>query len=391
MAPGRRRVRGGGRPRGDGVDRIGGLPDDLLHTILHRVRSSPDAVRTSVLSRRWRRVWAQVPDLSFDHDVDRVRSSSILRGIDAVVGAHSAPTLDRIAISVRRNAGDPTPALVAPWLRLASLRLAGGELKIRLGEPRTLYTYDDDGEIIDIPPPELEVPVCEGATGIELELPLHLRLAPTGSFAALRVLSIECNHLDDGDLERAVSMQCPRLQELALSTSSVPDHPVSIRSDSLEQLKLGGRVADGQITVDAPKLIRLEMSRSRWYLDLDEVKGARIAAPELSELIWQGVYHSHRDQIAETRSHLRKLELPLELDSNYILYQSFMVKKVSALLKRFDYVDELSMDIEIPPRAATDTVRLLSARHAYSCPLHLSMSPFIFVSLFMCIYVGVES
>nr|CAB3458257.1 unnamed protein product [Digitaria exilis] len=157
-------VRGGGRARGDGVDRISGLPDDLLHTILHRVRSTPDAVRTSVLSRRWRRVWAQVPEISFDHDVDRVRSSSILRGIDAVVGAHSAPTLDRIAISVRRNAGDRTPALVAPWLRLASLRLAGGELKIRLGEPRTLYTYDDDGEIIDIPPPELEGPACEGAT-----------------------------------------------------------------------------------------------------------------------------------------------------------------------------------------------------------------------------------
>lgn len=95
-------------------------------------------------------------------------------------------------------------------------------------------------------------------------------------------------------------------------------------------------------------------------MDLDEVKGTRIAAPELSELIWQGVYHLRRDQIAETRSHLRKLEVPLELDSNYILYQSFMVKKVSALFKRFDYVEELSMHIEIPPRAAIDTVRLLS-------------------------------
>ncbi|CAN6168368.1 unnamed protein product [Urochloa humidicola] len=55
----------GRRVRRDGADRISSLPDDLLHVILLSLRDTAAAARTSVLSRRWRRVWAHVPGLSF--------------------------------------------------------------------------------------------------------------------------------------------------------------------------------------------------------------------------------------------------------------------------------------------------------------------------------------
>ncbi|CAO2142133.1 unnamed protein product [Urochloa humidicola] len=40
-----------------GEDRISGIPDELLISILLRLRSTRAAARTGALSRRWRHVW----------------------------------------------------------------------------------------------------------------------------------------------------------------------------------------------------------------------------------------------------------------------------------------------------------------------------------------------
>ncbi|KAL6657585.1 hypothetical protein ACP70R_005365 [Stipagrostis hirtigluma subsp. patula] len=50
---------------GDGVDRISGLPDDLLLQVLVRLRCARAAVRTGLLSRRWRSLWRRLPGLYF--------------------------------------------------------------------------------------------------------------------------------------------------------------------------------------------------------------------------------------------------------------------------------------------------------------------------------------
>ncbi|CAN6344599.1 unnamed protein product [Urochloa humidicola] len=47
-----------------GEDRLSALPDDVLVLILLRL-STLDAARTSLLARRWRRVWGLLPELSF--------------------------------------------------------------------------------------------------------------------------------------------------------------------------------------------------------------------------------------------------------------------------------------------------------------------------------------
>ncbi|OEL23164.1 hypothetical protein BAE44_0015813, partial [Dichanthelium oligosanthes] len=63
----RRRRRPRTRPYcdNDGLDHISGLPDDLLHQILIRLRCARATAHTSVLSRRWRGLWRHLPDLSF--------------------------------------------------------------------------------------------------------------------------------------------------------------------------------------------------------------------------------------------------------------------------------------------------------------------------------------
>lgn len=45
-------------------DRISELPDAILHIVLSYLNTE-DAVRTSVLSKRWRGVWAHAPNLEF--------------------------------------------------------------------------------------------------------------------------------------------------------------------------------------------------------------------------------------------------------------------------------------------------------------------------------------
>ncbi|XP_010495048.2 PREDICTED: F-box/LRR-repeat protein 25-like [Camelina sativa] len=49
----------------DGVDSISSLPEDILHRILSLVPTNI-AIRTSVLSKRWRHVWSKSPYLCFD-------------------------------------------------------------------------------------------------------------------------------------------------------------------------------------------------------------------------------------------------------------------------------------------------------------------------------------
>ncbi|CAF1932952.1 unnamed protein product [Brassica napus] len=47
-------------------DLISNLPDVILQHILCFVPTTKDAISTSLLSRRWRYVWCEVPSLSLD-------------------------------------------------------------------------------------------------------------------------------------------------------------------------------------------------------------------------------------------------------------------------------------------------------------------------------------
>ncbi|KAF8664425.1 hypothetical protein HU200_054597 [Digitaria exilis] len=108
-----------------GVDRITDLPDDVLHMILARLPSTTDAARTSVLSRRWRRVWAGVPALSFRYHESPSSSSAQqvyqLDRIDAALSGHAATAtvdVERLEIAV------PYGVPGRPRRPVAALRLA---------------------------------------------------------------------------------------------------------------------------------------------------------------------------------------------------------------------------------------------------------------------------
>ncbi|KAK3137583.1 hypothetical protein QOZ80_5BG0454250 [Eleusine coracana subsp. coracana] len=305
-----------------GVDRISGLPDDLLHCILIRLRSTRAAARTSVLSRRWRRVWAHLPELHLFYSAASARTHD---RVDAALAASSAPAINHLEITAsylrtpRRLCRVPARR-VSGWLRLASQRNLAGSL--RLDVPYVL-TDDDDDEDED---PVL-LPVCDRATSIILELCRHkLRIIQVGgaSFMALNTLTIWRARMDIQELEDVISSRCPNLKDLNLKSIVLKGGPrLSIRSDSLEQIEIRTSFQD-TVEIAAPNLQKLTQVVSG---------DAYIAAPMLSELCWEGYFQPSRHHIIGPRRHLRRLNISINGLSNTLLMQ------------QFDTVDELTLKI----------------------------------------------
>ncbi|CAD6267203.1 unnamed protein product [Miscanthus lutarioriparius] len=188
-------------------DHISGLPDELLHTILVRLPSAAAAARTSVLSRRWRGVWAHMPELVLcsGSPTPSTPLLALLDSINAALNSYAAPTLHSLKIEVSVVDQWDVPAdRIAPWLRFASQRLAG---KLRL----RVYLKEDPRRYGDIKE-ELALPICERATEIDIG---HLtgfvfRPPPTGSFSALTDLKISCTQMAGGELGRVVSSPSAR-------------------------------------------------------------------------------------------------------------------------------------------------------------------------------------
>ena len=183
------------RRRRSGEDRISGLPDELLHSILLRLGSVRAAARTGALSRRWRRVWTRLPELVFDSgSLDTpppAPAASFARAVDRTLAAYDADsdvTLEGLVIVVPAAASYVPAGRVVRWLRFAAGRVAG---ELVLFMPRPLGMRPDELEVL-LHGASFELPACERAKAIALRLKLVwcLRLGPAGSFAALTSLTI---------------------------------------------------------------------------------------------------------------------------------------------------------------------------------------------------------
>ncbi|KAF8669212.1 hypothetical protein HU200_051542 [Digitaria exilis] len=328
-----------------GADRISALPDELIQGILAWLPSTGAAARTSALSRRWRRVWTNVPALTFHVEQQRPLgpNSSTPAAVDAALQAYSATaaTLSRLDIDVHDASSSASRA--APWLTFASMRLAG-ELRLSLsGGAAACRQQQAMGvqmfvvhpiQIISNrpPPPHLDLPICERATRIDLaRINCELRLPSAGAFAALRVLRIHEAKLVQGDVGRLVSTQCPRLVQLEMCDVSLSVASLAITSKSLERLvlrrvKLG---MNGPINVAAPRMYCLTLDGCG-----DRSAAVTIATTMLADLTWNHAYEPNRHKLDGADRQIYRL---------VATYGSNV-----GLFKRFDLVDELCLHLSIP-------------------------------------------
>ncbi|BAT17415.1 Os12g0527600 [Oryza sativa Japonica Group] len=289
------------------VDLISGLSDDVLLLILGFLPAASDVARTSVLSTRWRHLWALSPALRFavgplsDADVAAARRlvpavESVLARRDAGGGADADVKDLEISFPHDRAAADDiiTPARVAAWLRFAERRVTGA---FTLELPFELDMFGRSRRLL----PHAELPRSARFTamrlalgGADLAVPPAIAAARAAAFPALTDVHLSHARLDVGargdDLRLCnllSSSCCPRLRRLRLShVGGLP----TLRLDAaatLEELHLRHLTGTWCLQVDAPGLRSFAVEETRLYFGPEPEATTRIAAPRLDALTYR--------------------------------------------------------------------------------------------------------
>ncbi|VAI89386.1 hypothetical protein VPH35_130210 [Triticum aestivum] len=265
-------------PTGGGADLISALPEDLLLQVLACLRCARAATRTSLLSRRWSRLWTRLTGFTFRDLV----LHSLQSALDSLVHAPGVFLLD-----IHSEVPPPVPRReVLYYLQYAAgvsslLRAAAGlspvELRfiVSLG-PLARVTPD----LLLCYPPKVDLPCFHRATsidlsGLELELDLSLLADPLASrymFPALEVLSLSRCCVDIADL----LLHCPRLRVLRATDCSLGD---TIRSASLQELVL--EIKTRSVDIEVPTLKQLTLS-----LDTRCELRLSVLAPMMEKVLW---------------------------------------------------------------------------------------------------------
>ncbi|KAG8080188.1 hypothetical protein GUJ93_ZPchr0007g4062 [Zizania palustris] len=177
---------------GDGGLELSDLPNDILAYILDQLKDTRAAARTSVLSRRWRNLWARIPRLFFRNH--QPHDSSHVSDALAAHAAHAVSAITQLTVMSLYSA---TPDATASWLCVAA-PLISGELRFRNRSMVTISTLIQElGEEVVEERGVFELPCFPKATVIRLSLGfLGLSLPPSGVFSAqpaLRKLHLEWN------------------------------------------------------------------------------------------------------------------------------------------------------------------------------------------------------
>ncbi|KAK1678982.1 hypothetical protein QYE76_039830 [Lolium multiflorum] len=227
-------------PDGSDEDRLSALPDDILIHVLAKLRSATAvAARTSVLSRRWRGLWAFLPELLFPVGTEPHHIRSALT-------AHQAPTIHTLSVHLR----DADPESVATWLPIAAPRLSGDLIIAHF-------------RLEAVKRGVVELPCIERATAIWLDF--GLKLPPSGVFGRLTDLRLVAVSLHGpcrlGDI--VSSPRCPSLRKLFLRDVGVLGNLV-VHSESLLQIEMDNvglhNPGGGIVNISSESLLQIELA-----------------------------------------------------------------------------------------------------------------------------------
>nr|XP_043620725.1 F-box/LRR-repeat protein At3g58900-like [Erigeron canadensis]XP_043620726.1 F-box/LRR-repeat protein At3g58900-like [Erigeron canadensis] len=192
---------------GDMIDGISSLPDCILHHILSFLPTT-EVVKTSILSKRWKNLWASVSNIDFDDsllyasEMDGRRPpevTSFMNFVDRVLRLRDASSLEKFRLSCRicfdasRIHSWISDAILHNVRELDLCLLAGDTFVI----PRSMF----DGTSL---------------VSLKIEMNCVINLPSLISFPCLKILHLALvTFLNDSSTEKLFS-GCPVLEELVL-------------------------------------------------------------------------------------------------------------------------------------------------------------------------------
>ncbi|KAM3259031.1 hypothetical protein ACQJBY_050662 [Aegilops geniculata] len=268
-----------------GVDRLGGLPDDVLGRILGFL-PTPLAVRASQLSRRWRRLWpAHV--LALNLSVQDCKNRGVgVRFPDLCARALARfPIFSIPSISLEFCTRDQIGVGKAKAWYAEAMERAAGSVSVTV--LRGAFP--------------LALPRFTRAEALSLTLThrIDLELPAAGDdpvrFGRLTELVLATMRLPAGSppLHEFLSSSCPRLRRLRLSCVRGGEavRALVLRSDALEALDLNNVDGMARLDVAAPNLLSLSVrSCFRFPRSGDQDTEVVVSAPRMESVCWYRSY-----------------------------------------------------------------------------------------------------
>lgn len=323
---------------GETDDRISNLPDAIIHHIFSFI-SIVDVTRTSVLAKRWRYLWTQIPNLHFDDSQVLIseREDAFLRFVNGVLSLYKAPKIERFCLSVQqqRNA-----YFVDDWVRFA-VQMNVAELNVELNTNMELNANIVLGDLRKYTVIEpFEMLCCGSVRDLRLHLGgRRLMLPVTGTFSSLKTLSLSSVVFINGTILNTVSKQCPRLKSLSFSNCTGLQH-LDVSHPLLQDLEVRRWEGLAQLTVSAEKLQSLSVHDSFTY----GIASVKILAPSLQSFSWLDYIVGEDKFYIENFTSLKSARISLVVDY-YPEDKDLYLKSARNLLGSLSCAESLAVEI----------------------------------------------
>ncbi|XVF18235.1 hypothetical protein REPUB_Repub11eG0003900 [Reevesia pubescens] len=230
---------------GEGMSRICSLPDSILHYILSLLPIK-EAVKTSVLSKRWEFLWTSIAKLEFKEDLRQSveKRAEFMNFVEKALLLHDSSSIHTFSLTCEVPTDGPTPRINS-WI-YAALRHKVQKMILDLhfshyhGSfmlPRHLFA-------------------CESLKELELDFFNDLRLPSFVYFPNLKILNLSRVFFMDDNSVRKLFSSCPQLEKLDLIECEWDNvKAVHVSAPKLEYLEISEFKADEDAKSDCQFMI----------------------------------------------------------------------------------------------------------------------------------------
>ncbi|XP_019099951.1 PREDICTED: LOW QUALITY PROTEIN: putative F-box/LRR-repeat protein At3g58880 [Camelina sativa] len=237
------------------MDRVSSLPEELLCHVLSFL-TTKEAALTSILSKRWRYLFAFVPNLKFDNSVflhdpeesNREKKKGIRQSfvdfVDRVLALQGDSIIEKFFLKCKLVL---ISQLVNQWICNVLRRgVLDMDLSIDLGQERCMF-----------------VETFMSTTVVELKLGSGCRISFRPGLISLPMLKtltlVDSGLSDSGQLQMLLSA-CPALEALELTNVRWCYADATVSSASLKTLTIGSANSLHTLSFDTPNLLCLNHS-----------------------------------------------------------------------------------------------------------------------------------